>query len=643
MKFGRAHRILTIALAALGILAVAGTMPLPGTAPLQLVIELLVLAQVAMLVTARDAAHDNVVFGLALVHFLTAAVLGGGLALMTALAGLVLVLPAALVLSHLRREVECNYQQGARDRTGSPVDVPRILRSRRVMSRGMLAALAALALPLLAITVVVFVLVPRVAPHALSTSWLDGLGGDRGALVHFSDSVDLGKSGALSPDDSVALRFRVAHLAEPAPAHLALRFRGAVLEDFDGTRFTRVGGESGAGGASSAEARNLALAERAHEPDATAITIEREPFDPSLTFLPVGAVSWHLLEGASARHYVAYVSAEAKAPPEGLAEQARAHDLALPQGISPRITELAHAWADREPTTQAKARAIEQHLKTELAYDLAAPSRGKKAPVDDFLFATKRGHCELFASSLVVMLRAIGIPAREITGFLGGTYNRYGDYYVVKQRDAHAWVEAYVENGAAPAWLTFDPTPSAPAPAPASGVLADARDFGDAAARSWGNGVVSYDRHAQTVVLAALRFPLAVATALAVAVLMVFGLRSRGRDSGFSRWWRARFRFRSGSRTTRRDREQRVDTDEATALYVTLENALVSHGIVRDVAVPPLAHAEDLVRRQHPLATEVAILTRLYLEARFGGRRLTGDARREFARGLTRVVAFQSA
>ena len=116
-------------------------------------------------------------------------------------------------------------------------------------------------------------------------------------------------------------------------------------------------------------------------------------------------------------------------------------DLVLPVATTKRVRELAHTWADGEPTPAGKARAIERHLRNDFAYDLASPSRGALDPLDHFLFESKRGHCELFASAMVVMLRAIGVPAREVTGFVGGTYNRFGGYYVVRQSEAHAWVE----------------------------------------------------------------------------------------------------------------------------------------------------------------------------------------------------------
>src|SRR5690606_38861173 len=95
---------------------------------------------------------------------------GGGLVYGIAFIGFLVVAPAALVLSHLRREVEGNYRQGARDRTGLPVDVPRILRSRRVVGRGFLLFVCSLSIPIFAFTAVLFLLFPRVGLSLLLLS-----------------------------------------------------------------------------------------------------------------------------------------------------------------------------------------------------------------------------------------------------------------------------------------------------------------------------------------------------------------------------------------------------------------------------------------------------------------------------------------
>src|SRR5262249_3995262 len=109
-----------------------------GHPMLDVAIEFAAWLQILRILTRRGAAHDQQIIVLALLHLVAGTVLGGGLAYALCFLGFLVVAPGALVLSHLRHEVEGNYRQGARDRTGLPVDVPRILRSRRVVGRGFL-------------------------------------------------------------------------------------------------------------------------------------------------------------------------------------------------------------------------------------------------------------------------------------------------------------------------------------------------------------------------------------------------------------------------------------------------------------------------------------------------------------------------
>lgn len=127
-----------------------------------------------------------------------------------------------------------------------------------------------------------------------------------------------------------------------------------------------------------------------------------------------------------------------------------------------------------------KARALEQHFVEAGNYrystdfdEINELRQPQLDPIEDFVTNHRRGHCEYFASALTLMLRSQNIPARMIVGYKGGDYNYVGNYFVVRQRDAHAWVEAYVADTEIPAdamcpeerhpgggWLRLDPTPS---------------------------------------------------------------------------------------------------------------------------------------------------------------------------------------
>ena len=134
--------------------------------------------------------------------------------------------------------------------------------------------------------------------------------------------------------------------------------------------------------------------------------------------------------------------------------------LSLP-ALPARVSDLAAALTTGEPSNYDKAQAVNRHL-SQYAYTLQAPvpPEGRDA-VDHFLFDSRQGSCEAFASAMTVLLRAAGVPARLVTGYTSGTYNIFTGYYEVRNSDAHAWVEVYTPGAG---WIEFEPTPGFPAP-----------------------------------------------------------------------------------------------------------------------------------------------------------------------------------
>ena len=125
-----------------------------------------------------------------------------------------------------------------------------------------------------------------------------------------------------------------------------------------------------------------------------------------------------------------------------------------------RVQILARQITASAPTTYDKVRAIEAWLGAHVKYSLNAPLAPRGVDVvDDFLFRSRVGWCEQVASSLVVMARSVGIPARLATGFVPGTRDALTGQFVVRERDAHAWAEIYFPGVG---WQGFDPTASVP-------------------------------------------------------------------------------------------------------------------------------------------------------------------------------------
>jgi hypothetical protein len=126
-----------------------------------------------------------------------------------------------------------------------------------------------------------------------------------------------------------------------------------------------------------------------------------------------------------------------------------------------RIPDLARRITAGAATDAERAERLTAWLSRELRYSLDLERRTTLEPLEEFLFVRRAGNCEYFAAALAVMLRSLGVPARVVNGFQRGEWNPYGDYWVVRMRDAHSWVEAHLDG----AWVTLDPSPRGAAPA----------------------------------------------------------------------------------------------------------------------------------------------------------------------------------
>ena len=133
----------------------------------------------------------------------------------------------------------------------------------------------------------------------------------------------------------------------------------------------------------------------------------------------------------------------------------RQQALQLPAGFDPRTRALAARWRREAGADDAAlVRRALDWIRAEFAYTLETPLPGRNA-VDEFLFDRKQGYCEHFSSAFVVLMRAAGVPARVVTGYTGGVYNRLGGYWGVRQMDAHAWAEVWLPGRG---WVRVDPT-----------------------------------------------------------------------------------------------------------------------------------------------------------------------------------------
>jgi hypothetical protein len=383
---------------------------------------------------------------------------------------------------------------------------------------GALAArAAALGTPLM---VALFLLFPRIGP-------LWGMPHDASGKTGLSGSMQMGAMAEIANDDAIALRVRFDGRAPPPEA---MYFRGPVLTRFDGREWTR---QPNGNMPTPRPRTDLQLL---GQPLRYEMTLEpsRLPLLPLLELTPdridaapqpEGIVAWMRsdLQWQTDRPVAERLRFDASAwplhrhGPRQMTLALREH-VALPPDHNPRTLEWAAALRRQPALAQADARtlvaAVLEHLRRgDYLYTLEPGSYGKHA-VDEFWLDRKLGFCEHFAASMVVVLRAMDVPARIVTGYQGTDPVPVDGYYIVRQSNAHAWVE-YWQPGEG--WIRVDPTAAvspnrilrgaslAPRPGVVAGalgsvspqLLARVRAVLEAANNRWNQWVMNYSRGQQ--------------------------------------------------------------------------------------------------------------------------------------------------
>jgi len=341
------------------------------------------------------------------------------------------------------------------------------------------------------------------------------------AATGLSDSMSPGDIDQLVQSDEVAFRVRFA-AAPPPPAERY--WRGPVMHEFDGHTWRR-----GYPGRAPPPLRTQGPAYR--------YTVSMEAHRHNWIFTLDWPASWDLRDGVLTGDYTlvqrdplsrpidvaatSYTQVQASAP---LSTLLRRRDTAS-SSRNPRTLQLAQTLRAQHPDDMEYVRSVLAMFTQQPFYYTLTPPKLAGDSVDAFLFDTKRGFCGHYASAFAVLMRAAGIPAHVVTGYHGGTFNRFADYWIVRQSDAHAWVEVWIEGHG---WLRVDPT-SAIAPGrveqSAEGALsadesmlsrwqrrtppwlADARLRLDALGQIWRERILFFDQDSQTHLLEWLHVP----------------------------------------------------------------------------------------------------------------------------------------
>ena len=454
--------------------------------------------------------------------------------------------------------------------------------------------------------IVFFILFPRMQGPlwGLPTDAFAGVTG-------LSDSMSPGSLNKLVFSEDVALR---ATFAGRLPPQNRLYWRGPVLLDFDGRTWT----------AAPRAMRNQIELDRRDNPVRYTVTVEPHnrrwlfALDMPGTLPPRAGISVdHLLLSQvpittrtryEMESFLDYGIGAASNP-------APARMLALPAGFNPQTRVLGQQLRAQHGNSEAIMNAALKMLRDQkFVYTLEPPLLGTHA-VDEFLFETRAGFCEHFASAFVVLMRAAGVPARVVTGYLGGEYNALGNYLIVRQSDAHAWTEVWLDNRG---WVRVDPTNSV-SPARADGGLAAALPDGmslprsartsnplihqlaltlDSMANAWNQTVLGYNLETQRALLTraglddtswrTLAVMLIAATGVITLLLALLTLRNRAHKR-----------------------------DPALALYRAFCAKAARAGVVRDDAEGPLDFALRFATARPDIAPAAQAITQLYVALRY--------------------------
>jgi protein-glutamine gamma-glutamyltransferase len=297
------------------------------------------------------------------------------------------------------------------------------------------------------IMLVLFVLFPRVQ----GPIW--GVPSDAYAgLAGLSDTMTAGTISNLILSERVAFR---ATFASHMPPTNRLYWRGPVLSHFDGRTW------------SAPPVRRVSTVALDTREAPLEYTVTLEPHNKGWLFaldlpgtVPPGAratTDFQLLSATPITSRIRYDMVSYLDYQVGVQERRDVlqHMLQLPAGSNPRTIEFARELRRRYGNDSDLIGAVLDTFRQESFFYTLTPPLLTKDPVDEFLFETRSGFCEHYASAFAVLMRAAGIPARVVTGYQGGEVNPVGDYLIVRQADAHAWTEVWLQDRG---WLRVDPT-----------------------------------------------------------------------------------------------------------------------------------------------------------------------------------------
>lgn len=588
---------------------------LRGGSPIRAIAEFLLVLAALKGLAAKTARDWLQIYVLSFFQLLAAAALTVEPIFAVVFLGYLLLSPCVLVLFLLRREAESR-------------GTTRRLSEESFVEPSLFRSIATTTAVLFVSTLLIFIVFPRMGAGYFAAPFSSGA-----SLTGFSEEVGAGAVAALKEDDAVALRVAI---DRPELVPGPLYWRGAALDHFDGRSWHRR----------PQELRPLLRPEPGvftlPEPGPSQALVREEivlePQDSAVLFFAGSPVEVHgrfaemsidgignvrvlRRNGVRTRYEVLASLAPRRSPPT-------AETVALPV-VDPRIVALAQQQVAGIDGDRARAEALLAYLRKGFRYTLTPGDPGKADPLARFLFETRSGHCEYFASAYAVLLRAAGIPSLVVNGYAGGEWNPYGGYFLIRQRDAHSWVEAYVGGE----WRTFDPTPAGP-PLVRS-LRTRIADMIDAMQMRWYRYVINYTLEDQAEAALSLRN-----ASRELWQALTEGWWSSEEQSDAERsphrprwiWWAGIALLCAGAgvvwfwRVERRlPGRSEAPPSPPTLRYLRMLRALEHRGLSKRPGETPAEFSGRIAGRLDGQAARVARITALYEEARFSGREVSPE------------------
>jgi len=577
------------------------------------VVDLLFLLLIAESLRSLEATNDIRIYSLSFALLLASTAYRPGFLFLLAFMSYVGLATVVLIFGHLRT-------QGKKHGTG---DIP--------VPRSFLVTATGLSVVSLFIAASVFLTFPRV-----SQGWAGRGEVMATSLAGFADEVTLGSHGSrIFGNPQIVLRVE---FPEGTPTNLQSSYwRGRSYDRFDGVRWSRSDRlpPSLVPPAWYAKWGSEVIPQKIYgAPLDTRVIFALHPLmeiEPESEIQPIPDNSGdYLYWGSVSPAYTAYSLAGRPSPTQLRSAQegfvpARPYYTQLPS-LSPEIRSLADSLLTDLPTGYEKALALEAWFQREFTYTLDLPRTAAEATLDHFLLSRRAGHCEYFSTAMAILLRTQGIPAREVNGFLGGTWSDFGDYLAVTQNQAHAWVEVWFPGYG---WVPFDPTPAGGNRGSAStSWLWPGRFLFDAIQHRWNRWILDYSIETQFNILQRTRNALARTQARTPEEP---GGDGRAHPFGILLWgvgglfaiglvfWASRLK---------------TEKQQATRIFLSLRESCRRAGMPTYSLHSPLSLTRYLESIQHPATSAAGKVVNGYIWARFSGHVVQDEFEKDLLRAL---------